>query len=47
MQILSPDKKEIEDIERSIKLLETMWSEMDLSEPPKVHLLFVHTMAQI
>ena len=47
MCILCPTEIEINNTEKSIKKLEELWKQMDLSETPKIHLLFVHAMIQI
>ena len=47
LRILSPSRNEIKRTEESIRKLEEIWRDMELSESPKIHLLFNHVMFQI
>ena len=47
LRILCPSRDEIKKTEESIRMFENKWRIMELSEPPKIHLLFVHTMNQV
>ena len=47
LRILDPTKDEIGKIEKSIAMLEIQWKELDLTQPPKLHILLDHTFEQV
>ena len=47
LRILDPTLAEVEEIKVSIKGLELLWNELDLSITPKMHILLEHTVEQV
>ena len=47
LRILDPTKREIEEIDVSIKGLASIWKELDLNVTPKMHILICHTLDQV
>ena len=47
LRILDPTVEEIEEIKIAIKGLEQVWTELDLSITPKMHILLKHTVDQV
>ena len=45
--IISPVENEINDLQNAIKMLESVWRELDLNITPKAHILFVHAVEQV
>lgn len=45
--ILDPTTEEIENAEKGVQMLETIWRKLQLSITPKCHILFDHTIDQV
>ena len=44
---VAPTDQEVNTMKEAIKVLETLWSKMDLSYTPKIHILFDHAIFQV
>ena len=47
LRIIAPSETEINEIKVGIRVLETIWEELELSVTPKFHILVTHTVEQV
>ena len=47
LRIPGPNEEEIDDIRKSLLVLESLWREIKISITPKAHVMFVHTLEQV
>ena len=47
LRIPGPNEQEIDDIRKSLVVLESLWREIKISITPKAHVMFLHTLEQV